>query len=436
MPWWRTSSVWLCGWLAIAFAARFGAAIVVEQIVSATPGRLCLIEGDADGYWQLAGKIVRGEDYVLYDPPRWILRMPGFPVLLAGSRLIFGDAVFPARLLLCVIGTLTCVSVYWLACELCDKSTALVACAAVSLSPPLIAFTPLLLTETTFALLLITSLIPIVRLLRAPWRLGTGPIDSASQNRSVRWGWVSAAGLLIALATYIRPTWLPVSGVVALALWIQGRGRKAAWLEAGIVLATCGLLLLPWVWRNYTVCGHLVPTTLWVGPSLYDGLNPEATGDSDMRFFDRENLLATMSEYEMDQTYRRRAWAYAAEHPQRAVELAVIKAGRYWSPWPNAAQFNAWWVRWGLALSTLPCFGLALAGLWIYRRDSLLIAATWGPAVFFCIVHMLFVGSIRYRLPADYALWIAASAAATAIARRSLRFPSSPDAQRGLPWAG
>lgn len=424
MPWRRTSAVWLIGWLAVALAVRLGATCVVDRLVSATPGRLCLIEGDASGYWELGGDLAQGDDYSLYDPPRRILRMPGFPLILAGCRLCFGDQVFPVRCVLALFGTIGCGCVYVLGRDLTDPTVGLWACAIVSLSPPLVAFTPLLLTEATFATALVASLIPVVRLFRTiahPVSIPRPQYFSAI-----------TCGLAIAVATYIRPTWLPAVGVVAVGLIASGPTARTRWIEAGLVLASFGLLLSPWTYRNYYVCGHLVPTTLWVGPSLYDGLNPNATGDSDMDFFDRENLLATMSEYEMDREYRRRAWAFVAAEPLKTAELAIIKAGRYWSPWPNAAQFDRPWLSLGLMAATLPLYALALVGLFQRRREFLFTAVTLGPAVFFCLVHMLFVGSIRYRLPADALLAVAAATGAVGLWRRQFLVRD----ERNSSWAG
>lgn len=176
--------------------------------------------------------------------------------------------------------------------------------------------------------------------------------------------------------------------------------------------------MAPWIARNTWVTGHLVITTLWDGPSLYDGLHPGATGKSDMTFFEQEQLLDQMSEYEMNQDYRQRAWAFVAANPGRTLELAVSKGLRFWSVFPNADQFADARLQWILCLSTLPLFGFSVIGAWVMRRDLIVLALTAGPIVFFGAVHLLFIGSIRYRLPAEYPLWILAAIGAHAVWQR------------------
>ncbi len=431
MPIERSPTRWLLGWLAVALIARLLAAVAVDRVVSATPGRLCLIEGDADGYWQLGKKLAAGDEYALYEPPRRILRMPGFPVLLAACQRVFGDDTFPVRCVLAVIGTLGCWGAYLLGRDLVDAQVGLWACAATSLSPPLVVFSPLLLTEMTFSTLLVFSIWMLVRLCQTQ---EPGQTHKSARTRllsAARWQLAAVAGLWMAAATYVRPTWLPIAGVGAVAIVAFGRFRWPRLAEAALLLFVCCVALLPWTWRNYRVSGHAIPTTLWVGPSLYDGLNPGATGDSDMTFFDQENLISRMSEYEMDQEYRRRAWAFVAANPGRTLELAVIKAGRYWSPWPNGQQFQQPLPQFGLLLTTLPLYAGMLAGIWLKRRDPLFLLATLGPVIFFCLVHMLFVGSIRYRLPAEPTMWVAAATGGVFFWQRLTGSPPSRSSTEG-----
>jgi hypothetical protein len=168
-------------------------------------------------------------------------------------------------------------------------------------------------------------------------------------------------------------------------------------------------LLHPWAVRNRHVTGHFVLTTLWAGPSLYDGLNPEATGASDMRFFDRDNLLSRMSEYEMDKHYRRAAREFAVQNPGRTAELAMVKLWRYFKPWPSADQFAGLGPAIATAAFYLPLIGLAAIGAWRRRKDAWLLLLTAGPLFYFAAIHMAFVSSLRYRLPAEYALCVLAA---------------------------
>ncbi len=85
--------------LAVALTLRLIAAVGVQSYLD-REGRDFLIPGDAEGYWMLGGKIASGEEYAIYDPPRQVLRMPGFPALLAGTRFLFDDSFLATRVVL------------------------------------------------------------------------------------------------------------------------------------------------------------------------------------------------------------------------------------------------------------------------------------------------------------------------------------------------
>lgn len=378
--------------LTIAFLMRLGCAWAVQWRLDHTTHELCLIPGDADGYWYLAGQITAGKNYEIYSPPRRVMRMPGFPALLAVARTLFGtNNVLAVRIWLAAWETAGCGFVYLLGKELCQATAGFWAALVVAVSPVQAIFSVMILSEATFATAITASLFLLVRLHHK--------LQQTPSTREV--GLSLVAGLCLAAATYLRPTWL-LSGPLSAVCLLCGQhiGRR---LRAGLLLCV-GLYaaMLPWGLRNWSVTGHFTMTTFWVGPSLYDGLNPEATGDSNMTFFDEENLLGEMSEYEMDQAYIRRAKQYAWEHPDRAVALMGIKLLRYWTPWPNAAQFQNPLVRIVVVISFLLLFVPAIYGTWLARRRWEVLLVTWGPILYFSAIHMLFVGSIRYRLPAEY----------------------------------
>lgn len=397
-----TKVPWLAIILAGAFVLRAIAAIAVQTVIDRTPGRLCLIAGDADGYWKLARNLARGDPYSVYDPPRRVLRVPGFPLLLATGIRLFGERMLWIRLLLAAVGTVACGLVYLLGKELFDRRTALVATIIAAVLPTFIAFSVLILSETLFAAALLASLIALARLVRA---------NETGQSNASRFGWAFGSGLLIGAATLVRPTWLLIGpGFVALFVLLS-RERARVTVQGAVLLAGLVLSLTPWTIRNALVTGHFIPTTLWVGASMYDGLNPQATGASDMRFIEDDGIYQRMSEYDADQFYRQKAKDFVRQNPGRALQLAVIKLWRFWNPIPNAEQFGRWEIAVIVGLGAFPLLALAAWGAITVRHRYWLWLIPAAPVFYFALVHMVFVGSVRYRLPVEYPLAVLAAVA-------------------------
>lgn len=391
--------------LLCALALRVMAAFGLQWYLDHKLGRDFLISGDAEGYWELGVKIAHGEEFSLHQPPRRVMRMPGFPALLAVSVRLFGESYFAARLLLAVVGTVACGFVYWLGTILFNSRVGIWGAILAAISPAYSLFSVLILSETAFAATLVLSLIAMAGLVR----------DVQGNASNIKLGWLALlVGVTVAIACYMRPSWLLAAPLFAGVLFLfECKSKRPL---RGLVLAVvigAGLIvtLAPWTIRNYRVTGgHIVQTTLWMGPSLYDGLHPGATGESDMAFFDREALTRTMSEYEVDRHYRRVAWDFVKENPGRALELTFIKLGRYWKPWPNAEQFGGTIPALAVGGFFVPLVLLAICGFWFYRDRFWACALTAGPIVYFALVHMVFIGSLRYRLPAEYPLCVLSAA--------------------------
>lgn len=410
--------------LLLAMGLRIGAALSVHTYLESA-GRDFLIEGDAAGYWELGQKLAAGEHYSIYNPPREAMRMPGYPVFLAASIHVTGKRLLPVRLLQVCVGTAACWLVYLLGTVLIDPQTGLLAAFLAAVSPTFVGFTPLVLSETLFAATLLVSLVLMAKL-AADWpllnRVSSGQSDNpALSNRRLTLAF--GTGLAIAIACYVRPSWLltaPLFCIIHLFMTWRNRNHNvirhthtvlpAKTLECVFVLGGVVLALAPWTMRNARVIGHAIPTTLWVGPSLYDGLNPNATGSSDMEFFEKDNLLATMTEYEMDREYRRRSWLFVRENPVRTIQLAVLKVWRLWKPWPNAAQFQQGWLCLIVAAFFIPTIMFAFIEGVRRRFDIRCLLLTAGPVIYFTVIHSVFVGSLRYRLPAEYPLLILSAA--------------------------
>lgn len=390
--------------LCVAVFARVLVAVALNRYLAGIPGRDYLIEGDADGYWVLALKLLQGNDFSLYEPPRYVLRMPGFPAVLALLISICGESQEAVRYGLAVLTSLAVLPAVWLGRGWHSPVAGVWAGLVIALMPVYVGFSVTILTECLFAAIILWDVWACARWLEALQRESTTSLSV--------WGWGALSGLLAGLAVYFRPSWLLFPAVLlpALAgiLWSNRRASGRGLASWGVVCVCLILPLLPWGWRNQQVTGHFVLTTLWMGPSLYDGLRPGADGDSDMTFFEEENVLARMSEYEMNRHYKDRAWSFVREHPGESLRLAGIKLWRFWKPWPNAEQFRHPVLGLMVASGFLFLLVSAVWGSWCMRKELWLVFLCWAPILYFTGIHLFFVSSLRYRLPAEFPLAVLA----------------------------
>ncbi len=391
--------------LMIALGVRVAAAYWWESKV---PVGERFLFPDSESYWTLAGAMAADQPYQYGDAK--IFRTPGYPWLL--SWLFHGTQeprVLTARWLGAVMGGATTAVTMCFAALAFDRATSLVAGIMVALYPGAVATSVFVLSEAPFMLLMMLQLLL--------WWM------AFTSDRLLRRLWLSAlAGGCAAAAVLTRPSWLlfvPFALAVVAVLFLH-RGKQL--VITAVTLATMVLCLLPWWARNYALTGHFVPTTLQVGASLYDGWNPQATGASDMSHGDalleREQSHATagqeMTEFERDRLLRDAALQWAGQHPGRALQLGLTKFVRMWNIFPNADEFQSTTIRLLLLLTYVPLMALAAVGAWRQRARW----QTWIcllPAVYFTLLHIVFVSSIRYREPAMLGMIVLAASVVSAI---------------------
>jgi len=394
--------------LTVALALRVAAGFVWQARLD---GRFGF--GDSESYWALGRSIALGQPYQHGDAR--IFRTPGYPIVLAPVFLLAGEdpSVMWARAESALLGTLAVGGVWWLGRQLFDARAGLVAASMAAVYPGAIAMGVLVLSEAPFCPLMLLHLI----LWTAAWK-------APSVKRATILG--GAAGLVAGGATLVRPSWLlfvPFAAVVGLTSGAAARRRH---LAVGVAMLA-GLLvaMLPWWVRNARLTGHFVPTTLQVGASLFDGLNPKATGASNvapieeetMRFVDSERRASPgiakgpgkASEYRLDRHLRAESLAWARAHPGRVLQLAAIKLARMWNLWPNEAVFSAWYVRLAVLFTYVPVMLFAAVGVWKTIHRGWPYVLCWLPAVYFTLLHVVFVSSIRYRQPAMLTLMVLAA---------------------------
>jgi 4-amino-4-deoxy-L-arabinose transferase-like glycosyltransferase len=372
---------------------------------------------DSESYWELGRAVARGGPYEFGADRAKVFRTPGYPLLLSGVFLALGNdpPVIWARALGAVIGTLAVGCVSLLAWQLFDARAALLAGCGAALLPDAVAMSTFILSEAPFCPLMVAQLLC--------WTLAARDTSSARK----RLGWAFAGGLAAGAATLMRPSWLlftPFALCFAL-LFYRDRWRNLA--IGGVMLLGLAIAMCPWWVRNYHVAGRFVPTSLQVGASLYDGLHPGATGASDMRFVAEqraaqlaEDAAATepprgLFEDRLDRRMQRESLAWARQNPGRVWQLVRIKFLRMWNVWPNAAELRSWPLRIVVTATYLPLLVLGLWGAGRYAPRGWPYLLCVLPAVYFTLLHVVFVSSIRYRQPALLLLIVLATGVAVEV---------------------
>jgi hypothetical protein len=137
-----------------------------------------------------------------------------------------------------------------------------------------------------------------------------------------------------------------------------------------------------------------------------------------------------LSELESEKWERDRAIEHIRSEPARFIVVGLRKFLRFWNLWPNAPEFSGGLYRWISLLSFGPVLVLSLLSIPLLRgmrRKTLLI---WSFAGYYSLLHMITLGSLRYRLPLE-PLLLALAAATLAHIISKMRETVIPGAETG-----
>lgn len=386
---WPPSRRWLAAILIAALLARVAAVLFLHTLppiagadgTAVRPAERPLFP-DSLEYLRMAANVAAGRGFVL-DKASRIGRMPGYPVFIAAAQALLGHGLLGIRVMQAIVGTVGVWLAWRLGRAMFGDGAGLWAAAMAAGYPFLILFTPLVLAETLFVTLLLWAMLCV---------------RAAAVDR--RTGAAALAGLALGLATLVRASLLLAVPLLALAWVVWRRFERPELGRAALMVAVFAAAMTPWIVRNYSASdGHLVVTTLRAGPSLYEAFNPEAYGGPMMERIDWGQGTEGLTEYERNELWRRRAVDWAKANPARVVALAWRKGLRFWNVVPNAPQARKPLVCAAIGVPYVVVMALAAVGAGAARRRPDVYLILLLPLVYYALLHMVFVGSLRYRLP-------------------------------------
>ena len=398
------------------YAALFAMALVprVLYLLRARPA--------VENYqWELATSLLT-DGSLSVDGVKTTAFEPLYPLFLAASRLLVGDHTALVRLIQCGVGAIGAVLLYRLTTALTGRSRAGIIAASLYAGYPLLIRYAVDLSDTTLTAVLLVAF--------------TGAFLTAdTARRSVE------AGAWLGLVMLTRTMALPL---VLLGAAIQWRDR--GWRPAAAFTATALVVVAPYVVRNHGLNGALLPTrsglNLFISncdytAGIFPQYGPDILEEYAASVLDRHGGVSgppsPARERAEDDAYTRLAFAHMAADPLGTLELKLRNIWYFVSPTltpsrdPTAepvfhldahGQFTIENSRPRPAVdriaytaSYLPVALLALAGVWIRRRDVRAAAILGSVAATFAVVHAVYFPTTRYRAPIDFVLLLYAAVA-------------------------
>jgi len=324
--------------------------------------------------------------------------MPLTGFFLAFGLLLTGGSIPGVKLLMISVSAVTIWLIGILAYRIYPGRHAMLIAVVVSaVYPFFIFYSSLLLSETIFMFFVVAFFVQI-----------------ASNNGEGYW----KSGLIAGMAHLTRPTmfyFLPV-------VWIWDYLLRGISTRS-VIVAALGftILVIPWAARNAYTLGEFHLTTAGSGQVLWEGNNPwNTTGGVSGTFSQDEEYLddlpSGLNELEADEWKKKKALEFIQENPERFLRLSMQRFIRFWNLWPNSEEYQEQKYKIVSILSFSSVLVLSMVSLVVLRSRIRLLGLLLAFILYYTLIHVITIGSIRYRLPLEPILIALASAGVSRIA--------------------
>lgn len=420
-------------WAAVVFALALALRLIAVGMAHPDPrdGRF----DDSVWYDTAARHLAAGDGYV-FDPTVWVtadgtriypsenslsptaLWPPGYPVALAAVYAVTDDSLWAGRLFNVLCGALTTVLVFLIARRIFGRTPGAVAGAIFALYPGHVLFTPLLMSETFFLLLMTATLATFVYFVLGRRR----PTLVAC----------AGTGLLAGVTAMTRGEFI-LFPVILLALLAMHLGWRRSVAPAAALLIAAAALFVPWAIRNAVQMGEPIAGTTGAGRVALQGHSTDSDGTPsltvvaglDAKYAD---LSRKERELKTNREGSRIARNYALHHPLDELRLiprrmlGLFKSDEAAVAWTQSNK--PWYGDTGadrlIRLSSFFFFGtiaLALAAwpLWWRTRDPARLLLFAPVPYYMFMFGVVFIGDPRYHFGMYPTLAILASVAIVAL---------------------
>ncbi|MFH1368201.1 MAG: glycosyltransferase family 39 protein [Elusimicrobiota bacterium] len=345
------------------------------------------------GEWlSVASDIISGKGY----GETW--RPPGYSTYLAAAMLVFGKSILAFRLLNVLLGSATCVLIYFIGKKVFSYQVGRIASALMCFYPYMIAYTGDLLSETFLTFMIALSVLMLY-------------ICSEKPDFKI----ILATGVILGITSLTKSTVLPFYGIACAWLWWRTKSFKTGLLVGIFTL----VVIAPWTVRNYFYYGKFIPVST-AGRSFYLACNDnvlhfETAGEFDTPQSAEMSMPGIPAEHEeilklprmeQEEIFTRKANEWLKQNPDKFLFLLKARFLHFWRLYPMMAYK---WQKLAAKLTSGVYIPLGILGIFLSYRDFRKTSLLALLFVIFTAAHLPFVVVLRYRVPIDPYIIIFAS---------------------------
>lgn len=380
-------------------------------------------QAEYDAYaWNLAqGNGYRGPSPDVADQNHLTAYRPPLPsVLMAGVYALLGHRYAPVRLAHCLLSAASVWLAYRVGRRAYGHAVGLLAAGAYALYPLAVFQAGDILSEPLGVLLFLAFLECVL-------------VFAASGG----WRPVLGAGLALGLALLARASYAPMIPLFVLWALVQFRGERKKLLRSVAILVAAGLVMSPWVVRNYLVFGKVIPFSTMGGSVLLQGNNRLVVTDPPLYGYSvwdteieeyRDALRSAGDEFERDRRAKEFAVRWISDNPDKWGFLVWQKFARSWTPVlehsPSRSVRLIYLLTWGPALVLFAAALLPTLVASLRRRTPAWLFHV--TILHYVLNSVLFFANVRYRAPVEPLCFILAAWTAVRLSTGRSPVPEVP----------
>ena len=212
------------------------------------------------------------------------------------------------------------------------------------------------------------------------------------------------------LAILVKPTFDLLNPVLIILFvgFVHSSGWRKVIKYLSIYTLAYIVIMAPWWTHQHDKYGSFVRLSLGDGVVLYSGNNPlnktgggigRPSGDSDM---DLEQFSYIQDPVIRNNEMKKQALDYIVNNPRRFLELAGIKFLRFWRLWPHTEHYQQWYIVATSLLSYGSVLFLSIGFVVTHSKNYIRnLIPLFALITYLTLIHMITIGSIRYRFPLE-----------------------------------